>query len=134
MYCITSKVRVNWIYVIRGHLFKVEKKLEYRIPYVIMLSKFIDYFEIDVGDEIVEEVKVVNQISTANLTKIGLVKLKNKKWVGKADEETTDDDNEEESTKEESEESDDEADGADEANMEHDQAGMVTETPTTTAG
>jgi len=131
MYCITSKVRVNWIYVIRGHLFKVEKKLEYRIPYVIMLSKFIDYFEIDVGDEIVEEVKVVNQISTANLTKIGLVKLKNKKWVGKADEETTDDDNEEESTKEESEESDDEAD---EVDMDHDQAGMASETPTIAVG
>ena len=79
MYCITSKIKVNWIQVIRDHLFKVGKKLEYRIPYVTMLSKFIDYFEIDVEDEIVEEIKAVNQISTANLIKIGLVKLKNKK-------------------------------------------------------
>jgi len=65
----------------------------------------------------------VNQISIANLTKIGPVKLKNKKWVSKADEGTTDDDNEEESTDEESD------DEADEADMEHDQAGMATETP-----
>ena len=98
MYYITSKIRVNWIQVIRDYLFKVGKKLEYCIPYVTMLSKFIDYFGIDVEDEIVEKVKAVNQISTANLIKIGLVKLKNKKWVYKADEGTVDDDNEEEST------------------------------------
>ena len=128
MYCITSKIRVNWIQVIRDHLFKVGKKLEYHIPYVIMLSKFIDYIEIDVEDEIVEEVEAVNQISTANLTKIGLMKLKNKKWVCKADEETADDDNEEESTKGESEESEDEA------NMDNDQAGMASETPTAATG
>jgi len=99
IYCMTSKIRVNWIQVICDHLFKVGKKLEYRIPYVIMLSKFIDYFEIDIEDEIVEEVKAMNQISTANLTKIGLVKLKNKKWVCKADEQTIDDDNEEDQLK-----------------------------------
>jgi len=73
----------------------------------------------------------VNQISTANLTKIGLVKLKNKKWVCKADEGTTDDDNEEESIEEKSEESEDEAD---EANMDHDQVGMASEIPTAAIG
>jgi len=96
-----------------------------------MLSKFIDYFEIDVEDEIVEEVKTLNQISTTNLTKIGLVKLKNKKWICKADEGIADDDNEEESTEGESEESEDEAD---EANTDHNQAGMASETPTAAAG
>ena len=60
MYCITFKIRVNWIQVIRDHLFKVDKKLEYRIPYVTMLSKFINYFEIDIEDEIFEEIKAVN--------------------------------------------------------------------------
>jgi len=96
-----------------------------------MLSKFIDYFEIDVEDDIVEEVKALNHISTANLTKIGLVKLKNKKWICKVDKGTADDDNEEESTEEESEESDDEAN---EANMNHDQARMASETPIVAVG
>jgi len=109
----------------------VGKKLEYRIPYVTMLSKFIDYVEIDVEDEIVEEVKAVNQISVKNLTKIGLVKLKNNKWVCKADEGTADDDNEEESTEGEFEESEDEVD---EANMDHDQAGMASEIPSAAVG
>jgi len=55
MYCITSKIRVNWIQVIRDHLFKVGKKLEYCIPYVTMLSKFIDYFEIDVEERLLRK-------------------------------------------------------------------------------
>jgi len=38
MYCLMNKIKVNWVNVIREHLFKVGKKLEYHIPYVILLS------------------------------------------------------------------------------------------------
>jgi len=82
--------------VIREHLFKVGKKLEYRIPYVILLSQFIEYFEIDVESEVVEKIKALNQITITNLTKIGLKKMKNKRWNCKADEESVGDDEEEE--------------------------------------
>jgi len=51
------KIKVNWVNVIREHLFKVGKKLEHHIPYVILLSQFIEYFEIDVEGEVIEEVK-----------------------------------------------------------------------------
>ena len=78
------------------HLFKVGKKLEYRIPYVILLLQFIEYFEIDVESEVVKEIKVLNQNTTTNLTKIGLKKMKNKKLICKADEESVDDEAEEE--------------------------------------
>jgi len=84
--------------VIREHLFKVNKELEYHIPYVVLLSSFIDYFEIDVEGEVVEEVKTLNQISAATLNKIGLRKVKNKKWVCKAEEDTTIQDDEEDET------------------------------------
>ena len=70
MYCLMNKIKINWINVIRKHLFKVGKKLEYRIPYVILLSQFIEYFQIDVETEVVEEIKALNQITTTNLTKI----------------------------------------------------------------
>jgi len=104
------------------------KKLEYRIPYVILLSSFIEYFEIDVEGEVIEKMKALNQISIANLTKIGLKKMKNKKWICKADKESAsqDDDDEEES-------SDDDADTKDddeENNMNDEQAGTEGGTPT----
>jgi len=41
-----------------------------------------------VETEVVEEVKALNQITTANLTKIVLKKMKNKKWICKANEES----------------------------------------------
>jgi len=60
MYCLMNKIKVNWVNVIHEHLFKVGKKLEYRISYVILLSQFIEYFEIDVESEVVEEIKALN--------------------------------------------------------------------------
>jgi len=76
MYCLMNKIKVNRVNMILEYLFKVGKKLEYFIPYVILLSQFIEYFEIDVETKIVEEIKALNQITTANLTKIGLKKMK----------------------------------------------------------
>jgi len=115
-----NKIKVNWVNMVREHLFKVGKKLEYRIPYVILLSQFIEYFDIDVETEVVEEIKALNQITTANLTKIGLKKMKNKKWICKADEESVD---EEEEEKEKSSDDDDEDD------EDEDQAEPEPETP-----
>jgi len=110
MYYLMNKIKVNWVNVIREHLFKVGKKLEYRIPYVILLSQFIEYFEINVENEVIEEIKALNQITTANLTKIGLKKMKNKKWICKADEESVDDDDDEEEEEEEKSSDDNEDD------------------------
>ena len=108
MYCLMNKIKVNWVNMIREHLFKVGKKLEYRIPYVILLSQFIEYFDIDVETEVVEEIKALNQITTTNLTKIGLKKMKNKKWICKADEESVDEEEEEEEKSSDEDDEDDE--------------------------
>jgi len=124
MYCLMNKIKVNWVNVIREHLFNVGKKLEYRIPYLILLSQFIEYFEIDMKSEVVEEIKALNQITTANLTKIGLKKMKNKRWICKADEESVGDDEEEE---EKFTDDDDEDDEDEDKNF--DQAEPKPETP-----
>jgi len=117
MYCLMNKIKVNWVNVIREHLFKVGKKLEYHIPYVILLSSFIEYFEINVESKIVEEIKALNQITTTNLTKISLKKMKNKRWICKANEESVRDDEEEE----EKSTDDDEDDEDEDKNMNFDQ-------------
>jgi len=98
---------------------------------VILLSNFIEYFEIDVEGEVVKEVTVLNQISAVNFTKIGLKKMKNKKWICKADEESTaqdDDDDEEESTDDDNTKDEDE-----DNNMNDEQAGTECGTPTAPA-
>jgi len=105
--------------VIREHLFKVGKKLEYRIPYVILMLQFIKYFEIDVESEVFKEIKALNQITTANLTKIGLKKMKNKKWICKADKESVDDEEVEvEKSSDDDEDDEDEDKNSDQAKRE----------------
>jgi len=89
-HCLMSKTQLNWVNVIRDNIFKIKKKPEYRIPYVVLISSFIEYYEIDVEEEVVKEVKALNEISTATLNKIGLKKVNNRRWVCKADGDSTD--------------------------------------------
>ena len=72
------------------HLIKIKKKVEYRIPYVVLISQFIEYFEIDTEEEVVEQVKAQNEISVAILNKIGLIKVNDDHWICKADYDSSD--------------------------------------------
>ena len=54
---------------------------------MVLVSNLIEYFEFDVEGEIVEIVKAQNEIIAATLNKIGLKKVNDDYWVGKADEE-----------------------------------------------
>ena len=57
--------------VIKEHILKTRKKPEYCIPYVALISNFIEYFEVDVEEEVVEPVKEHNEITAVTLNKIG---------------------------------------------------------------
>jgi len=56
MYCLMGKIHVNWVSVIKEHIIKIRRKVEYKIPYVVLISHFFEYFEIDI-EEVVELVK-----------------------------------------------------------------------------
>jgi len=77
MYCLMGRIQVNWVSVIKEHIIKIRKKIKYKIPYVVLISHFIEYFEIDTEGEVVEMVKAQNKISVATLSKIGLKKVNN---------------------------------------------------------
>jgi len=63
------------ITVIKEHIRKTKKRPEYRISYVVLISKLIEYFKVDVENEVVEVVKAQHEISAATLNKIGLKKV-----------------------------------------------------------
>jgi len=96
MYCLMGKIRVNWVSVIKEHIIKIRKKLEYNIPYVVLISHFIEYFEIDVEGEVVETMKAQNEITGVTLNKIGLKKINDDYWACKVDEEGIDQQQEQE--------------------------------------
>jgi len=67
MYYMMNKIKVNWINVIKEHITKTKKRHEYRIPYVVLITNFIKYFEVDVEGEIVEVVKAQHENTTTTL-------------------------------------------------------------------
>jgi len=87
MYCMMNRFKINWINVIKEHMTKTRKRTEYRIPYVVLVSKFIEYYEVDVDNEVVEVVKAQHEITATTLHKIGLKKVDDEYWICRADEE-----------------------------------------------
>jgi len=41
MYCIQHNIQVDWIYVFRDHMLKAKRLMDFRLPYVVLVSKFI---------------------------------------------------------------------------------------------
>ena len=60
------------------------KKPEFRIAYAMLISSFIEYYDIDVENELSEEVKAHSEITVATLNKIGLKKVNENQWICKA--------------------------------------------------
>ena len=75
MNCIMNQIKVNWPSVIGMQLEKAKRLMDYRIPYVVLISKFIQYFKVRDKGELIESVKQAFEMNTTNFNKIGLIKL-----------------------------------------------------------
>jgi len=58
---------------------KAKRLMDYRIPYVVLISKFIQYFKVPGEGELIEPVKQAFEINTTNFNKMGLIKV-NGQW------------------------------------------------------
>ena len=70
---------VNWLSVIRMQLEKAMRLMDYGIPYVVLISKFIQYFKVPDEGELIEHVKQAFEMNTTNFNKMGLIKV-NGQW------------------------------------------------------
>jgi len=55
---------------------------DYHYPYAILISKFLNYFEVNLEDETSELVKSTFEVNNGSLRKISFTKI-NGKWVSK---------------------------------------------------
>ena len=83
MYYLVNKIKVNWVSVIREQLVRIRKKPEFKILYTMLISSFIEYYDIDMENELSEEVKAHSEIIVATLNKIGLKKVNGNQWIYK---------------------------------------------------
>jgi len=82
LYCLVNKVKVDWVFTMKGHKFKAQKFNDYKLPYAILISRMIEFFEVDVIDELTENLKMSSEIKEPMLHCIGLQKL-NGAWTYK---------------------------------------------------
>jgi len=58
---------------------------DYHFPYVVLVFKFLQYFEVGLDEELLEVVKPSHEINNGSLSKMGFIKVDNK-WVSKEEE------------------------------------------------
>ena len=77
-----NNVKINWIHIIKEHMQKLISLSVYHYPYVVLISKFLHYFEVDLEEEQSEIVKTSNEINNGSLSKMGFTKVGGR-WVSK---------------------------------------------------
>ena len=65
IYCIIKKIKINWIHIIKEHMQKSMRLSDYHYPYVVLISKFLLYFEVNLEDETSELVKSTQEMNMA---------------------------------------------------------------------
>ena len=68
--------------MLRDHMLKPKRLTDFRLPYVVLVSKFIEYFGVDIEDELEESIGILNQASYLNLHKMHFTKAGNVWTVG----------------------------------------------------
>ena len=55
---------------------------DYHYPYAILISKFFNYFEVDLEEETSELVKSTHEVNNGSLSKMGFTKIGGR-WISK---------------------------------------------------
>lgn len=82
IYYIMSTVEINWIRIIKEHMQKSIRLSDYHYPCAILISKFLNYFEVNLEDETSELEKSTLEVNNGSQSKMGFTKI-NGKWVSK---------------------------------------------------
>jgi len=84
MYCVQNGAMVDWTYTIRDHMMKAKRLTDFKLPYVVLISKFIEHFGVDVEGELEESTGLLNHFSTLNMHKMGFTNVGNT-WLVESD-------------------------------------------------
>ena len=71
---------MNWVLLIEDIMLKCHLLLDYEFPYVVLASRFIDYFKVDVSNEIVDFAKASSEITDRHLKKLGM-RFVDHEWI-----------------------------------------------------
>ena len=75
IYCIMNKTKINWIHVFKEHMLKSMRLCYYHYPYAILITKFLQYFEVNLKDEKSKLVKTTSEFNNVSLSRMGFTKV-----------------------------------------------------------
>jgi len=78
IYCIMKKIKINRIHIIKEHMQKAMRLSDYHYPYVVLISKFLLYFEVNLEDETSKLVNSTQEMNNGSLSKMGFTKINGK--------------------------------------------------------
>jgi len=77
MHCIINNMKVNWVHVMKEHMIKSKKLTNFNILYVVLVSKMIEYFRVELDGELTKIVKLHNEITTTIVHNTGIKEINN---------------------------------------------------------
>ena len=80
VYGLKSGIQVNWVLLIENIMLKSLRLVDYVFLYVVLASRFIDYFHIDVFNEIVDFTRASNEKTKRHLKKLGM-RFVDHEWI-----------------------------------------------------
>ena len=80
VYGLKSGIKMNCVRLIENIMLKSHRLVDYEFPYVVLVSRFIDYFNVDVSNEIVDFTKASSEITEWNLKKLGM-RFVDHEWI-----------------------------------------------------
>jgi len=63
---------MNWVLLIKDIMLKSRRLMDYKFLYVVLASRFIDYFNVNASNEIVDFTKASSEITERHLKKLGM--------------------------------------------------------------
>ena len=71
---------MNWVLLIENIMLKCRRLVDYEFPYVVLASRFIDYFKVDASNEIMDFTKAFSEIIERHLKKLS-IRYVDHKWI-----------------------------------------------------
>ena len=75
-----SGIKMNWVLLIEDIMLKSHRLVDYEFPYAVVASKFIDYFNVDVSNEIVDFTEASSENTKRHLKKLE-IKFVDHEWI-----------------------------------------------------
>ena len=80
VYGMKSGIKMNWVLLIEDIMMKCCHLVDYEFPYVVLASGFIDYFNVDISNEVMHFTKASSDITKRHLKKLGM-RFVDHEWI-----------------------------------------------------